>query len=186
MIYLQLFYEFFKVGLFAIGGGLATLPFLYNLSDTSGWYTYSDVADMIAVSESTPGAIGVNMATYVGYQTAGILGGIVATVGLVLPSIIIILCVARILNKFKDNKIVQGAFLGLRPASLAMIATAGIGVAKVALFNSESHNLIESISFSSILLGVIVYGLSKKTKLNTIGLIAFGAIVGIVFQLAGV
>lgn len=186
MIYLQLFYEFFKVGLFAIGGGLATLPFLYKLSDTSGWYTYSDVADMIAVSESTPGAIGVNMATYVGYQTAGFFGGVVATVGLVLPSIIIILCIARILSKFKDNQYVQGAFLGLRPASLAMIATAGIGVAKVALFHSESQSIFQSISLPAVFLAVIIYGLSKKTKLNTIGLIAIGAVVGIVFQFAGV
>lgn len=186
MIYLQLFYEFFKVGLFAIGGGLATLPFLYKLSDTSGWYTYADVADMIAVSESTPGAIGVNMATYVGYQAAGFLGGVVATVGLVLPSIIIILCIARILNKFKDNAYVQGAFLGLRPASLAMIATAGIGVAQVALFKNDSTNLLQSISLPAILLAAVIYALSKKTKLNTIGLIAIGAVVGIVFKFAGV
>ena len=90
MIYLQLFYEFFKIGLFAIGGGLATLPFLYNLSDKTAWFTHAQLADMIAVSESTPGAIGVNMATYVGYQTVGFFGGVIATIGLVFPSIIII------------------------------------------------------------------------------------------------
>lgn len=186
MIYLQLFYEFFKIGLFAIGGGLATLPFLYNLSDKTAWFTHAQLADMIAVSESTPGAIGVNMATYVGYQTAGFFGGVIATIGLVLPSIIIILIIARILNKFKDNKYVQGAFLGLRPASLAMIAAAGISVAKVALFKDASSIAFNNISFIAVIFMVIAYGVAKKSKLGTLGMIALGTIVGIVLKIAGV
>lgn len=186
MIYLQLFYEFFKVGLFAVGGGLATLPFLYSLSDKTQWFTHAQLADMIAVSESTPGAIGVNMATYVGYETAGFFGGVIATVGLVLPSIIIILIVARILNKFKDNKYVQGAFLGLRPASLAMIAAAGISVAKVALFKSSSTFALSNIHLVAVVFMVVAYGLAKKTKLGTLGMIAVGGIVGILLKIAGV
>ena len=94
MIYLQLFWAYFKVGLFAIGGGMATIPFLYDLSDKTGWFTHAQLADMLAVSESTPGAIGVNMATFVGYVTAGIPGAVVATVALALPSIIVILLVS--------------------------------------------------------------------------------------------
>ena len=102
MIFLSLFFEFFKVGLFSIGGGLATIPFLYDLaSRRPEWYTAQDVADMIAISESTPGPIGVNMATFAGYQTAGVFGGIIATLGLVAPAIIIIFIVAKILNAFK-------------------------------------------------------------------------------------
>ena len=112
MLFLQLFWEFFKTGLFAIGGGMATVPFLQEISARTGWFTASDLADMIAVSESTPGPIGINMATYVGYTTvhnhygpfAGILGGVIATIGLVTPSVIIILIIAKFLEKFRDNR----------------------------------------------------------------------------------
>ena len=103
MIYLQLFYEFFKTGLFAIGGGLATLPFLSDMAERTGWFTQSQLADMLAVSESTPGPVGVNMATYVGFETAGVLGAIVATLGLVFPSIVIILVIAGFLKAFRNK-----------------------------------------------------------------------------------
>ena len=115
--YPELFLEFFKTGLFSVGGGLATLPFLYEISDRTGWFSHADIADMVAISESTPGAIGINMSTYAGYQTSGILGGITATVALALPSFIVILIVAGFLDKFKGNRYVEAAFYGLRPAS---------------------------------------------------------------------
>ena len=115
MSYLQLFWEFFKTGLFAVGGGMATIPFLYNMSDKTGWFTHQDLANMIAVGESTPGPIGVNMATYVGYVTGmaqggignAIAGAVIATLGLVLPSLGVILIVAAMLNRFKDSPLVQ-------------------------------------------------------------------------------
>ena len=97
MIYLQLFYQFFKTGLFAVGGGLATLPFLYEMANTTRWFSHADVADMIAISESTPGAIGINMSTYSGFLAGGVLGGVVATLGLACPSVIIIIIISRIL-----------------------------------------------------------------------------------------
>ena len=142
IIYLKLFWEFFKAGLFAIGGGMATVPFLQEISRKTGWYTAGDLADMIAVSESTPGPIGVNMATYVGYTTvsrlfgpvAGILGGILSTVGLVMPSVIIILIVARFLEKFRENRYVNAAMYGLRAASVALISSAGISIVLIAVF----------------------------------------------------
>ena len=141
IIYLKLFWEFFKAGLFAIGGGMATVPFLQEISRKTGWYTAGDLADMIAVSESTPGPIGVNMATYVGYTTvsrlfgpvAGILGGILSTVGLVMPSVIIILIVARFLEKFRENRYVNAAMYGLRAASVALISSAGISIVLIAV-----------------------------------------------------
>ena len=102
MIYLQLFYEFFKTGLFAVGGGLATLPFLYSMSDKTGWFTYGQLADMVAISESTPGPIGINMATYVGFTTAGIPGSIIATLGLVAPAIVVIIIVAGFFEKIPE------------------------------------------------------------------------------------
>lgn len=179
MIYFQLFIEFLKIGLFSVGGGLATLPFLYNLADKMHWYTHADVSNMIAIAESTPGAIGVNMATYVGYTTAGVLGGIVATIGLITPSIIIILIIARLLSEFAENKMVKSAFFGLRPASLAMIGAAGVSVCKVALLKNNMPYL------PAIILGVILYILSKKTKLGPIQLIAIAGVVGVVCQLAG-
>ena len=124
MIYLQLFYEFFKTGLFAVGGGLATLPFLYDMADRTGWFTRPQLADMLAVSESTPGPIGVNMATYVGFITCGIPGAIISTLGLVTPSVIVILIIAAFLKAFRHNRYVEAAFYGLRPASTAMVAAA--------------------------------------------------------------
>ena len=128
MLYLQLFWEFFKTGLFAVGGGLATLPFLQDMADRTGWFTHAQLADMLAVSESTPGPIGVNMATYVGFTTGGIGGALVATIGLVTPSVIVILIVAAFLKAFRDSKWVSAAFYGLRPASTALVAAAGISV----------------------------------------------------------
>ena len=117
MLYLQLFWEFFKTGLFAIGGGMATLPFLYDMADKTDWFTRAQLADMIAVSESTPGPIGVNMATYVGFLTGGVPGAVTATVGLIAPSVIVILIVAAFLQAFRDSKYVAGAFYGLPPRS---------------------------------------------------------------------
>ena len=118
MLYVRLFLEFFKAGLFAVGGGLATLPFLYAISDATGWFSHAQLADMVAVSESTPGPIGVNMATYVGFTTAGVPGMFAATIGLVTPSVIIILIVAQFLKRFAENKYVLNAFYGLRAASV--------------------------------------------------------------------
>ncbi|MCD8021055.1 MAG: chromate transporter [Clostridiales bacterium] len=192
MLYLQLYYEFFKAGLFAIGGGMATLPFLYDISDKTGWYTYSQMADMIAVSESTPGAIGINMATYVGFTTGGAPGSVIATLGLVTPSIIIILIVARFLKAFKDNRYVNSAFYGLRPASTALIAAAGVSVLLLVLFGSTTLQGISlgDISISCIILMVILYFFSsvcKKTKgLHPVVFIALSAVIGVVFHLAGV
>lgn len=135
MILIQLFYEFFKAGLFAVGGGLATLPFLQDISAKTGWFTLDQLADMIAISECTPGPIGVNMATYVGFSTAGIPGALAATLGLIAPSIIVILIIAGFLKRFQDNRYVQAAFYGLRPASTGLIGAACISVAVTALLN---------------------------------------------------
>ena len=146
MLYIRLFYEFFKTGLFAIGGGMATIPFLYDMSDATGWFSHTDLANMIAVSESTPGPIGVNMATYVGFITgmksggtaSALLGSVVATLGLITPSIIISLIIAAFLNSFRNSKYVNQAFYGLRPASAGLIAAAGISVVISNLFFTEA------------------------------------------------
>ena len=184
---LRLYFEFAKVGLFSIGGGLATLPFLYDLADRTAWFTHADVANMIAIAESTPGAIGINMATYAGYVTAGDLGGFVATIGLISPAIIIIYVIARLLNKFMGNKYVESAFYGLRPASIALIAVAGLNVAKITLLNWEYLPELCTIGdlfvTRAIILAILIFwGQKKFKKLHPVVFIAISAVVGIVFH----
>ena len=190
MIYLLLFLQFFKTGLFAVGGGLATLPFLYEMSNNTGWFTHSDVADMIAVSESTPGAIGINMSTYAGFLTGGVPGGLIATIGLAAPSVIIIIIISKILSKFKGNKYVESAFYGLRPASIAMISAAGINVARIALVHmnvlSEGGSFLNFFNLPAISLAVVLFIAQKKLKWHPVIFIAISALVGIIFHFGGV
>ena len=178
-IYIRLFLEFFKTGLLAIGGGLATLPFLHEISAKTGWYTVADLANLVAVSESTPGPIGVNMATYVGYTTAGIPGSLIATLGLVTPSVIIILIVSKFLEKFKENKYVQYAFYGLRAASTALILSAGIGIAKLTYISQADGHII----WIAMVISVLVFVLQRKTKKHPIWFLIASGILGVVFSL---
>ena len=190
MIYLQLFWEFFKTGLFSVGGGLATLPFLYEMSDSTGWFSHADIADMIAVSESTPGPIGVNMATFVGFTTAGIPGAVIATLGLATPEVIIILIIARVLAAFRQNKYVDAAFYGLRPCSLGLIAAAGVLVIKVAMFNTElyaqTRALTDLVNWKAVLLAaallVFTRAVRRTKKLHPIFFILASALVGVVLS----
>ena len=183
---LQLILEFFKTGLFSVGGGLATLPFLYEMSDKTGWFSHADIADMIAVSESTPGAIGINMATYAGFKTFGAFGGILASLALAAPSLIIILIIARFLNRFRNNPLVEGAFYGLRPASIAMITAAGLNVARIALVNipafTESGNIGDLFVPKAIILGVLIFIGQRKLKWSPVIFIAISAAVGVLLK----
>ncbi|MBQ1460235.1 MAG: chromate transporter [Oscillospiraceae bacterium] len=183
MIYLQLFWEFFKTGLFAVGGGLATLPFLYDMAARTGWFSAGQLADMLAVSESTPGPIGVNMATYVGFTSAGVGGALVATVGLVTPSVIVILIVAAFLKAFRDNRWVNAAFYGLRPASTAMVAAAGVSVVLLTFWNSAAEGLAK-LNWKAAVLAVVLLVLTRwvepTRKLHPIVFILASAVVGAV------
>ena len=189
-LYLRLFWEFFKTGLFAVGGGMATLPFMYDISDKTGWFTHSMLADMVAVSESTPGPIGVNMATYVGFVTGGVPGAVIATVGLVTPSIIVILLIARVLKAFRENQYVDAGFYGLRPCSVGLIAAAGVLVIKLALFNTELYAstgaLLDLFNFKALILAAVLLVATrciKKLKgLHPIVFILASAVIGIVFS----
>ena len=193
MILLRLFYEFFKTGLFALGGGMATIPFLYSMADKTGWFTYDNLADMIAISESTPGPMGVNMATYVGFTSAGIPGAIIATLGLITPSVIVILIIAKFLSNFSDNRFVKAAFHTIRPASTALIAAAGFLVLRLSLLNIDAYRAGGGIwslfNFKSIILAVVVFVLTNFVKpvkkLHPVVFIALSAIAGIVFSFAG-
>ncbi|MBQ9949491.1 MAG: chromate transporter [Clostridia bacterium] len=199
---IQLCLEFFLTGLFAIGGGMATLPFLYDIGARTGWYTNEDVLQMLAVSESTPGPIGVNMSTYVGFTVmfasygiwGAIAGGILTTLSLVLPSLIIVLIVARVLDKFKNAAIVQSVFTAIRPASLALIVAAGLGIMASTLlcipdgFTLSAVSDVQSFTglfnFKGIILAaVLFFGMRFFKKLHPIVFIVISAVVGIIFSM---
>ena len=164
MILLKLWWEFFKIGLFSVGGGMATLPFLYDMADRTGWFTYDQIADMLAVSESTPGPIGINMATYTGYVTAGVPGSVAATLGVITPGIIIVLLIVAVLDRFRKNKYVEAAFYGLRPASTGLIAAAGVLVAEIALFNVDADSIAGFFDVKALILAAVLVVLTRWVK----------------------
>ena len=185
--FLLMCWEFFKTGLFAVGGGLATVPFLKEISSRYGWYTLGDLTTMIAVSESTPGPIGINMSTYVGNHIFGLVGGIACTLSLVAPSIIVICIIAKILTKFRESKIVKGVFYGLRPAVVGFILSAVISIFLLALFNTSAFVATKSISnlfrWKALILFAVLMAIYKwKPNLHPVVLICVAAAVGIIFQ----
>lgn len=200
--YLQLFWEFFKTGLFAVGGGMATLPFLQAIGESTGWYTYTDLMNMLAVSESTPGPIGINMATYVGFTAAGIPGAVIATVGEITPSIIVILIVAAVLHSFRNNKYVDRAFYGLRPASTGLIGAACVsvilevltsvqliaregGLVKIPALGGGSLFNVRGLLLAALLIVLTNFAPKKVTGLHPIVFIGLSAAVGVAFGFAG-
>lgn len=178
MLLVRLFYEFFKVGLFSVGGGLATLPFLYEMGEKTGWFTHTDVTNLIAISESTPGPIGVNAATYVGFLSAGLPGAVVATLGLIAPAIVVILLVSRVLDRFRDSRLVGNIFYGLRPASTALIAAAGLAVAQTTFLAGLA------VRWPQVALAAVLLVLTNKTDWHPVFYIALAAAAGVVFHMA--
>lgn len=198
MILCKLFWEFCKTGLFAIGGGMATVPFLREIADKTGWFTAGQLADMIAVSESTPGPLGVNMATYVGYTVGlsqlgspwmGIVGAVAATLGLIFPSIVIVLCISFFLKRFRTSTLVDAALYGLRPASVALISAAGVEIVLFAMLRVDSiYQIVAAqLSWKSVALAAGVYAgtnlIPKLKKLHPIWFILLSAIVGIILKM---
>lgn len=190
-----LIYEFFKTGLFAVGGGLATLPFLYDIASRYDWLDASVMSDMIAVSESTPGPIGVNMATYCGYNAGyavggiglGIVSGIVATLSLVFPSVVVIIIVARMLDKFQNSTVVDNSFKGLRPAVCGLIAAAALSVFVSACLDVDAfkaaHSAANLFDIKALVLFVLLFAINKKFKLHPIFIIIPAAIAGVIFKM---
>lgn len=181
MTLIRLYYEFFKAGLFAIGGGLATLPFLQEIGQSTGWFSQQDLMDLIAISESTPGPIGINAATYAGYHAYGLLGGIVATLGLITPSVLIIILVSKVLERFKESNLVQHIFYGLRPASTGLIAAAGFSVVLATLVSVTElpKNPVGAFHWFGIILAVLLYLAIKKWNRHPVIYIAASALIGI-------
>lgn len=183
MILLRLYWEFFVIGTLSTGGGMATVPFLFDLSARTGWFSAADLASMIAISEATPGPIGINMATHVGYATAGIPGSIIAPLGLATPAVIIILLVSKLLHTLWKNPRLQGIFYGLRPASMGLIAAAGFSVCAITLFTWDGSLTLHwpaIVLFAVILLAM---NLPRLKKLPILFYLVIAATVGIVLQM---
>ena len=174
--------EFFKTGLFAVGGGLATIPFLTEMGETYGWFTMETLSTMIAISESTPGPMGVNMATYVGFTTSGFTGSLIATLSLITPSVITICIIANYFQKFKNAKIVKMIFAGLKPAVVAFIASACLNLFLTTLFNLDAPIGLQLFDLKCIALFCVLLILKTKIKLHPILFILIAAICGIIFK----
>ena len=185
---LRMMWEFFKAGLFAVGGGMATIPFLQEMGEKYGYFTGEELLDMIAVSESTPGAIGINMATYAGIKAYGPIGGILATLSLVTGPIIIILIIARMILAFKNSKTVADAFTTLRPATAGLILGAMSTVLIITLFDPAAFretgsilSLIRPIPIA--LFAAFTFILFKFKDLSPLWIIVAGAGIGIILGL---
>lgn len=185
--YIQLFYEFFKTGLFAVGGGLATLPFLYDIARNYTWFDEATLADMVAVSQSTPGPIGINMATFAGFQAAGVVGSIIATVSLVMPAFVIIIIIAHFLSKFREIKQVEAVFSGLRPAVTGLIAVAWFQVVNISILTwskfIDSKNILNLFDYKALILFIVIFLITRKSKKHPALFLLIGAIAGIIFKL---
>ncbi len=179
---LMMMYEFFKTGLFAVGGGLATLPFLFDMAERHGWFTAEKLTQMIAVSESTPGPIGINVATYVGFTTEnmGVWGALATTLSLVLPSLIVIIIIAGFLEKFRENKLVQNTFYGLRAAVVGLLSVSILTIFK-STFVIEASKIWQMVDYKKVILfAILLFGVLKFKK-HPIVYIAIGAAAGLIY-----
>ena len=183
ILLLRLYWEFLLVGLFSMGGGMATVPFLLDMSTRTGWFTSADVATMIAISEATPGPIGINMATYVGYVTAGIPGTVVADIGLVTPAVLIILIVSRLLSAIWEDPRVKALFYGLRPASVGLIAAAAFAVCAVSLFTWDGTLTLHPGPTILFLVMLAAMNLPKLKRISPLVYIGIAAAMGVIFRM---
>ncbi len=197
MTFLLLIWDFLKTGAFAIGGGLATIPFLKEISKTRNWFTLQELMDFIAISESTPGPIGINMATYAGFKAIsneynsgliGIFGAIIAPLSLVVPSVIAVLFVAKFYEKFKTNKYIAASFAGVRASTAGLICGAMGSVFVTMLWNADdwkdTHDVLMAINkVEAIAFVLFTFLIFKFKKLHPVVFIAAGAVIGIVFKL---
>ena len=182
-LYFLLYYEFLKIGTFAIGGGYATLPFLYHMQTTRNWFTADELTNMIAISNLTPGPIGINMATYTGYTTAGILGSVLATTAIITIPFIIAVTISKIFNKFKNYKWTESLFLWLRPASCSLLTSIGIELLIKTTTNSQKIlELPTQIDTKAIILFFIMLIPFSFMKKNPLLAIVAGALGGIILK----
>jgi chromate transporter len=181
---LYLFITFFRIGLFAIGGGLATLPYLFELAEKSGgWLNREMIGNMLAVAQSSPGAVGANISSYTGLRYAGIPGAYTAVLALIAPSIVIIVIVARTLKAFKENAVVKSFLAGFKPAATALISAAGLGAISLSLWNSDARQRLDFIRWKETLIFLVFFLLILKFKKHPIVYIIGAGIAGVVLKL---
>lgn len=182
----QLMFEFMKIGLFAVGGGPATIPFLYDLCDRLAWFSVNELSNMIAISQCTPGPIGLNMATYVGYATYGVLGGVMATLSLVFPSIVVVVSISKVLDKFKNNAYVLKIFSLLRPCVVGFIMSAAYTIFMTSVWDSTTYDISGKLSdlilWKETILFIFMTLIMVKYKKHPIVYLAIAMCIGIVFQ----
>lgn len=188
MIYLNLFLEFFKIGIFAVGGGLAVIPFLYELIARYGWFTADSLSDMIAISQTAPGPVGINLAAYSGFEAAGVLGSLIAVFSVVVPSFIIVCCIYKSTERIRTNDITISAFYGIRPAVAGLIAGAAFLTFKLTFLNLQyidiSKYFVDCINIEAVALYcVILLCLCFLKKPHPMWFIAGGAVVGMILRL---
>ena len=188
MIYLQLFYIFFKVGLIGFGGGYAILPMIYQDVQTFGIITADEFSNLVALSQVTPGPIAINAATYVGFKSAGLLGAIVASVGVSMPSFIIIMIVMSFIRRFKENRVVQAVLAGIKPATVGLMASAFMFMATTALFRSEVsicnlQSIVNSVDIIAVAIFILIFALIRLTRLGAITLTLLGGVLGVVMSI---
>lgn len=182
MIYWSLFWEFLKIGFVAIGGGLATLPFLYDLTVKTNWFTAPMLVDMIAISESTPGPIGINMATYAGYTAGSLVGGVIASLALIIPGVLLMMIVGNAMQKFKNSPLLLKVFYGIRPAVAALIAYAAWEIIKVTML-SDAENLWQAqLKYPAIGFFLFLFMILRRFKIHPVAIIAIAAMMGAVVQ----
>jgi chromate transporter len=187
VIYLQLLWSFIQIGLYSFGGGYAALPFIQQqVVNIRGWLTLTEFADVITISQMTPGPISINAASFVGRRVGGLLGSIVATFGNVLPSLVIILILAAIFNRYRSLKVMDGILHGLRPAVVALIASAGLSILFLTLFGSEkTAQSLADISFYAVILFVIGFIVLRRKRINPILVIVGSGLITLIFYFLG-
>lgn len=189
MIYLKLFLAFFKIGLFSFGGGYAMIPLIQKEIESNGWMQATDFANIIAIAEMTPGPIAINSATFVGYKATGFFGGLVATTGVALPSLILVFLISQFFFKFQEHLLNKAIFYGVRPVIVGLIASAAVFVSETALFKKElSYSIFTEIFTKPIQVinieGVVIFAASLfaiiKLKLHPIIVVIGSGVVGAV------
>ena len=188
LLLLELSWRFLLVGTFSVGGGLATLPFLQDIGHATGWFSDLELSNMVAVSESTPGPMGVNMASYVGFTVAGVPGSVIATASLVLPSMVVIILIYHVLKRFRESFYVDSAFYGLRAASAGLIASAFYSVLKISVFDAGAFaagaGFFSSLDYRTLILAAVIFALTKLLKkVHPIFFIIAAAVIGVLLKM---
>lgn len=182
-IYLKLLFEFSKIGLFAIGGGYATIPFLYHLSVFYNWFSSKDLTQFLAFANIIPGPVGFNLASLVGFKVSGIIGALMAAIGIIIPSLVFVLIISKLLKEFEGNKYVKSIFYMLKPTSCAMIAGIGLKLIKDIILTNAQNISVYSIDWKALILFISLFAISLKKEHSPLFYIGVSALVGVLFHI---